>query len=143
MIVEFVNNPYPNKEWLNYLKKGQRFLVVEISHDLKKQLIYYHLLDGDDYDSTIAACPWDAFKIICDKIPSNWSFEYYCDSNYFYTNLLPARWATKEWSDSFWSVCHGESTYQEKYRAEEVFLEEAKKIYEECGKGWLPNPFKD
>ncbi len=156
MIVEFIDNPQSKYlDQCSYIKDridfGEKMLVLKIEISLSSQEILYTVINQDNTDLSELSIYWDNFKVICDKMPSNWVFKYEEDINYGKrTYLFPNRWLDdKPWTFSFWEAlyCGGDTGYEklsskEEERAKQVFLEEAKKIYEECGKGWVPNPFE-
>ena len=76
-------------------------------------------------------------------------FECLKDSYSFRSVITPAKWSSKYWTYGFGEAlnCYNDTGYdkisfQEHERAKDVFLKEAKKIYEECGRGWVSNPFQ-
>lgn len=150
MIVEFINNPqskYPEQG----IDFGERMLVLKVRTNLSLQDVFYTVVNQDDINLTAISLCWDNFKIICNKMPSNWVIKYKEDKTYGKElELAPSRWLDDSlWTFGFWEAlyCGGDTGYEklsskEEERAKQVFLEEAKKIYEECGKGWVPNPFE-
>ena len=150
MIIECINN-LNAKNPLSWMKIGQKFLVLDISTNIIRQEISYHVLDTD-YIYSSSVVPWDNFKVICNKMPSNWVFKYDEDINYGKRIFLaPNNWLDDEpWTYTFWESLHcaydkyyeAITEEEEEERARQVFLEESRKIYEECGKGWVPNPFE-
>lgn len=149
MIIEIIQD-------ITDFKKGDRLLVLEVGHEFKRndqKEICYTVLDVDikagfylPHVNVLTSLNWinyDECKIISPTIPSGWGFEICHDKNYFYSRIKPEKWLDKNWTYTFWEACDQNEGIDplEAGRAEKCFFEEVNRIYEECGKGYIPDPF--